>query len=34
MLVMIASDGHIEKGKGHPRGAGTHSRILARYVRQ
>src|SRR5262245_11087918 len=33
-LVMIASDGHIEKGKGHPRGSGTYSRILARYVRQ
>jgi len=33
-LVMIASDGHMEKGKGHPRGAGTYSRILARYVRQ
>jgi len=33
-LVMIASDGHIEKGKGHPRGAGTYARILARYVRE
>jgi N-acyl-D-aspartate/D-glutamate deacylase len=33
-LVMIASDGHIEKGKGHPRGAGTYGRILSRYVRQ
>jgi len=32
-LVMIASDGHIEKGKGHPRGAGTYARILSRYVR-
>ena len=29
-LVMIASDG----GKGHPRNAGSYSRILARYVRQ
>jgi N-acyl-D-aspartate/D-glutamate deacylase len=29
-LVMIASDGD----KGHPRNAGTYSRILARYVRQ
>ena len=28
-LVMIASDGD----KGHPRNAGTYSRILARYVR-
>ena len=33
-LVMIASDGHIERGKGHPRGAGTYARILARYVRE
>ena len=32
-LVMIASDGHIQNGKGHPRGAGTYARILARYVR-
>jgi N-acyl-D-aspartate/D-glutamate deacylase len=32
-LVMIASDGHIQNGKGHPRSAGTYSRILARYVR-
>jgi len=29
-LVMIASDGE----KGHPRNAGTYSRILARYVRE
>jgi N-acyl-D-aspartate/D-glutamate deacylase len=29
-LVMIASDG----AKGHPRNAGTYSRILARYVRE
>jgi N-acyl-D-aspartate/D-glutamate deacylase len=28
-LVMVASDG----GKGHPRNAGTFSRVLARYVR-
>jgi len=32
-LVMVASDGHIERGKGHPRGAGTFARMLARYVR-
>ncbi len=32
-LVMIASDGHIEKRKGHPRGAGTYARVLSRYVR-
>jgi N-acyl-D-aspartate/D-glutamate deacylase len=33
-IVMIASDGHIEKGKGHPRGAGTYARVLGRYVRE
>jgi N-acyl-D-aspartate/D-glutamate deacylase len=33
-LVMIASDGIIEDGKGHPRGAGTFARILAKYVRE
>ena len=33
-LAMVASDGHVEKGKGHPRGAGTYVRILARYVRE
>ncbi|PYU88318.1 MAG: D-glutamate deacylase [Acidobacteria bacterium] len=32
-LVMIASDGHIQNGKGHPRGAGTYARILSRHVR-
>jgi N-acyl-D-aspartate/D-glutamate deacylase len=32
-LVMVASDGHIERGKGHPRGSGTYARVLARYVR-
>jgi N-acyl-D-aspartate/D-glutamate deacylase len=32
-LTMIASDGDIEKGKGHPRTAGTYSRILGHYVR-
>jgi dihydroorotase len=32
-LVMIASDGIIENGKGHPRGAGTFARVLGRYVR-
>ena len=32
-LAMVASDGHIAAGKGHPRGAGTFSRVLARYVR-
>ena len=33
-LVMIASDGIIEKGKGHPRGAGTYARVLGKYVRE
>jgi len=32
-LTIVASDGHIAKGKGHPRGAGTYARVLARYVR-
>jgi N-acyl-D-aspartate/D-glutamate deacylase len=32
-LTMVASDGGVEGGKGHPRGAGTYARILARYVR-
>jgi N-acyl-D-aspartate/D-glutamate deacylase len=31
--VMIASDGVIENGKGHPRGAGTYARVLGHYVR-
>ncbi len=33
-LTMIASDGILEKGKGHPRTAGTYSRILGHYVRE
>jgi N-acyl-D-aspartate/D-glutamate deacylase len=33
-LVMIASDGIIENGKGHPRGAGTFARVLGHYVRE
>lgn len=33
-LVMIASDGILEKGIGHPRVAGTYARVLARYVRE
>jgi len=32
--VMIASDGILENGKGHPRAAGTYARVLGRYVRQ
>ena len=33
-LVMIASDGILENGKGHPRAAGTFGRVLGRYVRE
>ena len=34
-LSMIASDGFdIQEGQGHPRSAGTFSRILAKYVRE
>lgn len=33
-LVMIASDGLLAEGKGHPRGAGTYARVLGRYVRE
>src|SRR5260370_33116652 len=32
-LTMIASDGHLAKGKGHPRTAGTYALVLGRYVR-
>ncbi len=31
--VMIASDGLITQGKGHPRGAGTYARVLGHYSR-
>lgn len=33
-LTMIASDGQIVNGKGHPRTGGTYSRVLGRYVRE
>jgi N-acyl-D-aspartate/D-glutamate deacylase len=33
-LTMVASDGFVQNGKGHPRSAGTYARTLARYVRQ
>jgi len=33
-LVMIASDGILDNGKGHPRAAGTYARVLGRYVRE
>ena len=32
-LTMIASDGILDHGKGHPRAAGTYARVLGRYVR-
>jgi N-acyl-D-aspartate/D-glutamate deacylase len=33
-LTMIASDGILIEGKGHPRTAGTFARVLGEYVRQ
>jgi len=33
-LTMIASDGILDQGKGHPRTAGTYARVLGRYVRE
>ncbi len=33
-LTMIASDGILKDGKGHPRAAGTYARILGYYVRE
>lgn len=33
-LAMIATDGHLRDGKGHPRTAGTYSRVLGRFVRE
>ena len=33
-IVMIASDGRLTQGKGHPRSAGTFSRVLGVYVRE
>jgi N-acyl-D-aspartate/D-glutamate deacylase len=32
-LAMIASDGFIEQGRGHPRTSGTYAKVLGRYVR-
>lgn len=32
--VIVASDGILDRGKGHPRAAGTYARVLGRYVRQ
>lgn len=33
-LTIIASDGVITNGKGHPRGAGSFARVLGRFVRE
>ncbi|MEJ7619024.1 MAG: amidohydrolase family protein, partial [Pyrinomonadaceae bacterium] len=33
-LTIIASDGILENGKGHPRTAGTYTRVLGHYVRE
>lgn len=32
-LAMIASDGFIENGRGHPRTSGTYAKVLGRFVR-
>jgi N-acyl-D-aspartate/D-glutamate deacylase len=32
-LSMIASDGYIENGRGHPRTSGTYAKVLGKYVR-
>ena len=34
LLTMIASDGFIENGRGHPRTSGTFAKVLGKYVRQ
>jgi N-acyl-D-aspartate/D-glutamate deacylase len=33
-LTMIASDGFIESGRGHPRTSGSYSKVLGQYVRE
>jgi N-acyl-D-aspartate/D-glutamate deacylase len=33
-LTMVASDGFIEDGRGHPRTSGSYSKVLGRYVRE
>ena len=33
-LSMIASDGFIEGGRGHPRTSGTYAKVLGKYVRE
>jgi len=32
--VILASDGMLSEGKGHPRGAGSFSRLMGKYVRE
>ncbi|MBV9268930.1 MAG: amidohydrolase family protein [Acidobacteriaceae bacterium] len=32
--VIVASDGILDHGKGHPRAAGTYARVLGKYVRE
>ena len=32
--VMVASDGILDQGKGHPRAAGSYARVLGKYVRE
>jgi dihydroorotase len=34
LIVIIASDGTLSGGKGHPRGTGTFARVLGKYVRE
>ena len=33
-IVIIASDGMLSGGTGHPRGTGTFARVLGKYVRE
>ena len=33
-LTIIASDGYIESGRGHPRTSGTYAKVLGKYVRE
>jgi dihydroorotase len=33
-LTMIASDGYIENGRGHPRTSGSYSKVLGKYTRE
>jgi N-acyl-D-aspartate/D-glutamate deacylase len=33
-LTMVASDGFIENGRGHPRTSGSYSKVLGKYVRE